>query len=125
MRIHLAVALAATALLAHPAFAEPVEYVRVCDAEGTGYMYVPGTEECVDPRQTNEGVAMSLALPGATIDPGKSFGAGVNLGTFNGESAVGFSGAFTNGEGLTFNGGVGVGLQQGTVGGRAGVNYSW
>ncbi|MBY5807028.1 porin, partial [Rhizobium ruizarguesonis] len=23
---------------------EPVEYVRVCDAYGTGYFYIPGTE---------------------------------------------------------------------------------
>ncbi|WP_082546978.1 porin, partial [Rhizobium sp. Root483D2] len=26
---------------------EPLEYVRVCDAFGTGYFYVPGTETCL------------------------------------------------------------------------------
>jgi hypothetical protein len=26
---------------------EPVEYVRVCDAFGTGYFYIPGTETCL------------------------------------------------------------------------------
>ncbi|MEL6202327.1 MAG: porin [Pseudomonadota bacterium] len=26
---------------------EPVEYVRVCDAAGTGYFYIPGTETCL------------------------------------------------------------------------------
>ncbi|MBX4989549.1 porin, partial [Rhizobium lentis] len=26
---------------------EPVEYVRVCDAYGTGYFYIPGTETCL------------------------------------------------------------------------------
>ena len=27
--------------------AEPVEYVRVCDAYGAGYFYIPGTENCI------------------------------------------------------------------------------
>lgn len=26
---------------------EPMEYVRVCDAYGTGYWYIPGTETCI------------------------------------------------------------------------------
>ena len=26
---------------------EPVEYVRICDAFGTGYFYIPGTENCL------------------------------------------------------------------------------
>jgi len=26
---------------------EPVEYVRVCDAYGSGYFYIPGTETCL------------------------------------------------------------------------------
>ncbi len=29
-----------------PRTAEPVDYVRVCDAFGTGFLYVPGTETC-------------------------------------------------------------------------------
>jgi len=32
--------------LAAPA-AEPVDYVRVCDAYGTGFFYIPGTETCL------------------------------------------------------------------------------
>ncbi len=27
--------------------AEPVDYVRVCDAFGTGYWYIPGTDGCI------------------------------------------------------------------------------
>ena len=27
--------------------AEPVEYVRICDAFGTGFYYIPGTETCL------------------------------------------------------------------------------
>ena len=26
---------------------EPVEYVRICDAFGTGYFYIPGTDTCL------------------------------------------------------------------------------
>jgi hypothetical protein len=46
----------AAALFAAPTFAadaivaaepEAVEYVRVCDAYGTGYFYIPGTETCL------------------------------------------------------------------------------
>lgn len=29
-------------------FSQPVEYVRVCDAYGVGYFYIPGTETCVN-----------------------------------------------------------------------------
>lgn len=36
---------AADAIVA--AESEPVEYVRVCDAYGTGYFYIPGTETCL------------------------------------------------------------------------------
>ena len=27
--------------------AEPVEYVRICDAFGTGFYYIPGTDTCL------------------------------------------------------------------------------
>jgi hypothetical protein len=35
---------AADAIVAEP---EPVEYVRVCDAYGSGWFYIPGTETCL------------------------------------------------------------------------------
>lgn len=43
-------AIAQSAAAANPTIAaepEPVEYVRVCDAFGTGYFYIPGTETCL------------------------------------------------------------------------------
>lgn len=30
-----------------PAAPEPIDYVRVCDAQGTGYFYIPGTQTCM------------------------------------------------------------------------------
>ena len=76
-------------------------------------------------KRNTEGVAMSFALPKATIDPGKSFGAALNIGTFGGAVAVGVGGGVGAGEGVTFNGAVGYGLGEGTLGGNAGVNVSW
>jgi len=150
MRILLAAAISAAVFSASPAFSQPVEYVRYCRVEGeTGWFYSPGTETCVNAntgetrkvteagvvhgetelleqaRDANEGVALSLALPTAIVDDGKTFGAAMNFGTFNGESAVGVAGAFEAADGLTISGAVGVGLGRGTAGGRAGINYSW
>lgn len=148
MRILLAAAASAVIFCSPPTYAAP-EYVRVCDVYGTGWFYIPGTETCYNAntgetkkqspygtingesemleqvRDANEGVALSLALPTATVDTGKTFGAAVNFGTFNGESAIGVGGAIVATDGLTITGAVGVGLGRGTAGGRAGVNYSW
>ena len=142
-------AVATVMLLATPAFADPVEYVRVCDAFGTGFFYIPGTETCVNPdtgetrrdsengvvygqtevakeaQQATEGVAIGIAMSNATVDAGKTFGAAANIGTYGGEVALGLSAAIKASDGLTFNGAVGVGLGGGNVAGRGGVNFSW
>lgn len=143
------VAVSALMFLATPASAEPVEYVRVCDAFGTGFFYIPGTETCVNPdtgetrkdsengviygqtevakeaQEATEGVAIGIAMSNATVDAGKTFGAAANIGTYGGEVALGLSAAIKATEGLTFNGAVGVGLGGGNVAGRGGVNFSW
>ena len=147
---------AIAATFSPPLQAAPVEYVRVCDAYGAGYFYIPGTDTCVNVntgqtkketeaglvngvtqqqqqildneeqiRRNTEGVAMSFALPNATIDPGKSFGAAVNIGAFDGAVAVGIGGAIRATDGLTINGALGYGLGEGTLGGNAGMNISW
>ena len=41
--------LAVLTFLAGNAAADPVEYVRVCDAYGAGWYYIPGTETCLKP----------------------------------------------------------------------------
>jgi hypothetical protein len=41
------VATAGGAYAADLTIAEPVDYVRVCDAFGTGYWYIPGTDTCL------------------------------------------------------------------------------
>src|SRR5207244_7195860 len=42
-----AFAVAGTAQAADLAVAESVEYVKVCDAYGAGYFYVPGSDVCL------------------------------------------------------------------------------
>jgi hypothetical protein len=42
-----AIAMAGGAQAADLSVAEPVDYVRVCDAFGTGYWYIPGTDTCL------------------------------------------------------------------------------
>jgi hypothetical protein len=42
-----AIAVAGGAQAADLSVAEPVDYVKVCDAFGTGYWYIPGTDTCL------------------------------------------------------------------------------
>ncbi|SFZ83381.1 Porin subfamily protein [Devosia enhydra] len=119
----LALVFATAGALILPAQAEPVDYVRVCDGD-EGTAYIPGTDECTELGGSADGAAIALALPGAVIDAGKTFGVGVNVGTFGGSTAIGLSGAFQASDGLTFNGAVGL-ASGGAVGGRAGANFSW
>ena len=32
----------------YDSFAAPVEYVKICSLYGAGYLYIPGTDVCVD-----------------------------------------------------------------------------
>lgn len=76
-------------------------------------------------KDAHEGVAVSMAIPLAHIEPQHNFAVAVNWGGFDGSNALGGGGAIRLNENFTFTGGIGVGLEQGVVGGRAGVNLSW
>ncbi len=80
-----------------------------------------------DARENTEGAAMAIALGGAgsIVPEGKDFAASMNWGTFNGQNAMGFSGVGRVNENVFLNAGIGTGLNQGTVGGRAGVTFAW
>ena len=47
MNVQASLLVATGLMLSTPILAQPVEYVRVCDAFGAGYFYIPGTETCV------------------------------------------------------------------------------
>jgi hypothetical protein len=80
-----------------------------------------------DVRDTAEGVAMALAMGGGgmTLPDDKWYAVSTNWGNFGGQNAIAISGVARMTQNTFFNGGVGVGAGQGTVGGRAGVTVVW
>lgn len=68
---------------------------------------------------------MAIAMGGASILPcDKSVAVSTNWGTFSGQNAVAVHGVARLTRNPYFNGGVGVGTNHGTVGGRAGVTFT-
>jgi hypothetical protein len=53
---------------------EPMEYVRVCDAFGTGYFYIPGTETCLKIGAGADDLSKRTEQQAASVeDPGPCF----------------------------------------------------
>lgn len=69
-----AAALAATGAQAAdlPVAPEPVDYVRVCDAFGTGFFYLPGTETCL---KIGGGVRVEFRMNDVLSDGGSNWDA--------------------------------------------------
>ncbi len=63
-----ALAMVGCAVVPGAVSAAPMEYVRVCDAFGAGFLYIPGTETCLNP---NNGQTRQVVEPGVT-KPGQS-----------------------------------------------------
>ncbi len=147
------------------ASAAPVEYARICDAYGVGFIYIPGTEKClnvstgeirqetVDGTVTSESelsgrvssleermgdwgevydnIAISRALLSPDMMAGEQFALRLNWGTAESSHAFGVTGAVTFTEGfldggrgrITGYGGVAFGGK--SVGGNAGLQFSW
>ena len=80
-----------------------------------------------DVRQNTEGTAIAIALGGAAaiLPEDKTFAASMNWGNFQGQNALGFGGVGRVNDNWFLNAGIGVGMNQGTTGGRAGVTYAW
>ena len=79
-----------------------------------------------------EGVAVALSLSDPVLGSGDSFGVRMNMGIYGGDAALGLSAlgvldrnAFGGGETVSIGGGVGVGLDDGNVGGRVGLQMTW
>ena len=75
--------------------------------------------------KNSEGVAMALAMERPFVPLGQHFGVTGNWGTFEGENATAFGAAFRFNDHAQLDGGVGVGFDRGTVGGRAGLLVTW
>jgi hypothetical protein len=114
--------------------------VRIASLE-QGFGEVASRVETLDQRVSRaearteialEGVAVALSLADPTLAAGDAFGMRVNWGHYDGKSAIGVSmlgvlgrDLFGFGETLAIGGGVGVGLADGSVGGRVGVQLTW
>lgn len=73
-----------------------------------------------------DGVAMAIALGGiAPLMPDQNGTIALNVGHFNGASALGLAGGFRLNDGFVLNSGLGYASSSRTVGGRLGLQYSW
>ena len=84
-----------------------------------------GLQQQVD--RNGEGVAMAIALGagGAILPEDKDHAVLVEWGNFEGSNALGVAGVQRLSNSLFLNGGLGVGCNRGTLGGRAGMTYAW
>jgi uncharacterized membrane protein YeiH len=106
-----------------------VEYVRVCDAFGVGFYYIPGTETCQNANQivanqfavaraqtrASTGTAMAAALVNPFLPDGTNFAISAHWATFNGQHAVGIAGLMRIHGNLSLTIGVSVGLDRGSL----------
>ena len=79
-----------------------------------------------------DGIAISMALSQPFFHNGQKFALNLGWGNFEGNNALGLTAAGIVDRGMlgptsttTVYGGVGVGLREGTVGGRAGLTFGW
>lgn len=130
-----------------------VEYLRVCTQMGAGWFSVPGTDSCInvatgqlsepipgrarvslEQQVTNaesvsqraiESVAVALAMPKASVDPGKTFGTALSIGVYEGKAAVGLGAAVLLDQTLNLNAAAAYGLEFGTTAASIGIAVKW
>jgi hypothetical protein len=83
-------------------------------------------------KELAEGIAIALSLDAPTFQPGQDFAMRLGWGNFDGSNAFGATaagvldrGSFGANSTVTLDGGVGFGLQQNTVAGKAGLSFGW
>ena len=72
-----------------------------------------------------EGIAMSLALESPVVAPGSTFAISGGVGHYENSESIAVGASYRSSERFVWSAGLGVGLDQGKVGARAGVAYSW
>lgn len=82
--------------------------------------------------EAEEGIAMALAVQNPDLVGAETFGISVNWGNFEGANALGLAATgvlgkdlFGGGERTALTAGFGYGAEQNTVGGRAGIQFTW
>ena len=72
-----------------------------------------------------EGSAVAIALGGGTLPDNKRYAISANWGGYHGTNAFAATALLRINDNIVLNGGVGVGLTKGDVGGRVGVTVAW
>lgn len=75
--------------------------------------------------ETSRAAAVIGALPVPIIETGHHFAIAGNYAQFEDDGAFGLAGAFRINANTSLNAGVAVGADEGSVGGRVGLNLSW
>jgi trimeric autotransporter adhesin len=70
--------------------------------------------------KAKQGTAVAIALGSITLQTGKNFAVGGNIGFFDGKEAFAFDAAVRLNKDITFDGAIGAGFGGGDVGGRVG-----
>ncbi len=116
-------------LAATPSHAQPVEYVRICSLYGAGFLYIPGTDTCLQTNQVVDnqfaiarlntraatGTAMAASLVAPWLPTGTNFAVSNHWAGFDGQHALGMSGLMRISGHLVFSGGVSFGLDRGKL----------
>ena len=116
-------------------FAQDTEDVDLFPAVGArGWVFLT-KDKAIKKRdnELTEGIAAAVALAQPILEPGQHFGLTAAWGGFDDANAIGVSAAgvlarnlLRPGSGtLALFGGVGAGMSEGTVAGRAGVSFGW
>lgn len=136
----LAVAAAGTFSPGRDAAASPVEYVRICQAYGIGYFFIPGTDVCQDANAIGQtqnalssqttsayrGVAISSSIVAPFMPSTANYAVSAHWATFSGQNALGLGGlARVSNTNFFLSGGVGAATSGGSPVGRAGFMYAW
>jgi hypothetical protein len=112
-----------------PSQAQPVQYVRVCDAYGAAFFYIPGTDTCLNATQIVDnqfaiarantraatGVAMAASLVAPYLPTGTNFAVSGHWAGFDGQHAGGFSGLMRVSGNFVFSAGFALGLDRGKL----------
>ena len=78
-----------------------------------------------DVKRGFEGTAIAMAMAPAVLPEGKNYAVTAGWGTFRGEAGFAGSAIMRLSDNVFAHGGVGVGLNRGGVGGRAGLTFAW
>ncbi|HXY58262.1 MAG TPA: YadA-like family protein [Methylocystis sp.] len=76
-------------------------------------------------RRSYEGSAIALSASGPTLAADKNFAVSAHWGEFRGQNAFGGAAQLRVSNAVVLDAGLGVGLQNGGVGGRAGATFAW